>query len=154
VTIARCYAPLLLAAVLMLSGCGSDDAPASAAPVAGTSSVGDSAGSGEGSRGDVCATLEDQGATGAGFGPVQAWLPKDDVIEEIDAKLTPMTAVDAPDEVADAWATQQQYLEELRAAAEQLPEGGVITDPELYGLGDDLGLAQEELTDWWFHTCH
>ena len=142
-------APLL--AVLLLTGCAADD---EATPAAGSApSAEASEESTTASGDDVCGRLEDEGATGASFGPVQAWLPKAEVIGEIDAKLTPMTAVEPPAEVVEAWTAQQDYLETLRAAAEQLPEGGVINDAGLYGLADEVSGAQDTLTDWWFDTC-
>ena len=155
VTASRRKLPVLVAgpslALLLLAGCGSDD---EATPAAGSSPSAEASEESTSVSGDdVCGRLEDEGATGASFGPVQAWLPKAQVLEEIDAKLTPMTAVEPPAEVAEAWGTQRDYLEKLRVAAEQLPEGGVISDPDLYGLAAEVSGDRDTLTDWWFDTC-
>jgi hypothetical protein len=154
--------PLLLLAgsltgVLLLSGCGSDGEPAataSSSPAGGSSSVsGDSSESEPVTEGDTCAQVEELGATGASWGPVQAWLPKDDLLADIQGKLEPMADVVPPADAADAWATQKEYLETLQAAAEGLPAGGRLSDPALIAPGDEVTAAQTELTDWWFATC-
>ncbi len=148
-------APVLvagLAGVLALAGCGSgDDSTSSSAgssPAAGFSAAVDGP-----DGGDVCGQLESEGATGASWGPVQAWLPRTDLLADIDGKLTPMASVPGPADVSDAWTTQQGYLQTLRLAAERLPDGGRLSDPELIALRDDVTAAQQTLTDWWFDTC-
>lgn len=151
VTSSRRTAPLLVAGaltgLLALAGCGSDDASASAP-------AGDSSPAADGpDGGDVCGRLAEEGATGASWGPVQAWLPRVDLLAEIDGKLLPMASVPGPEDVSDAWTTQQGYLQTLRLAAERLPEGGRLGDPELISPRDDVTAAQQTLTDWWFATC-
>jgi hypothetical protein len=157
VTITR-TAPLLLAGLLVLAGCGSDDDPSSAAasPSSGSSApeAGESPGSEPVTEGDTCAQVTELGATGASWGPVQAWLPKADLLADVEGKLTAMQDdVVPPADAADAWATQKDYLETLQAAAEQLPDGGRLSDPAIIAPGDDVTAAQQQLTDWWFDTC-
>ncbi|MGY1752624.1 hypothetical protein [Blastococcus sp. SYSU D01042] len=150
-----------LAGLLVLAGCGSDDDPA-AASASGASSTAESAQESPQeapedepiTEGDTCAQAEELGATGASWGPVQAWLPKADLLAELDGKLAPMQDdVVPPGDHAEAWAAQKGYLEALQAAAEQLPEGGRLSDPALIAPADDVTAAQTELTDWWFATC-
>lgn len=141
-----------LAGLLLLTGCGSDDEPASAS---GASSSAERAPEEQPvTEGDTCAPVEELGATGASWGPVQAWLPKADLLAELEAKLVPMQDdVVPPGGYVDAWAAQKGYLEQLQAAAEQLPEGGRLSDPALISPADEVTAAQGELTDWWFATC-
>ena len=137
----------------VLAGCGSDDTTSSAAP----SSSGSSSSAAEEAEpvveGDTCEQLRAAGATGASFGPVQAALPKDDLIEVIEGKLTPLQQSDPAADVADAWATAQSYLEQYLAAAQAAPAGGTVTDAALFNPGQEVSDAQDALTDWWFATC-
>ena len=159
----RAVRPVLVAGsltgLLLLSGCGSDGVPeatasSSASTGSGSSESGDSSGSEPVTEGDTCAQVEELGATGASWGPVQAWLPKDDLLADIQAKLEPMADdVVPPADAADAWAAQKNYLETLQAAAEGLPAAGRLSDPALIAPGDEVTAAQTELTDWWFATC-
>ncbi|PWW22899.1 hypothetical protein JD79_02062 [Geodermatophilus normandii] len=150
--------PLLVTAAtaLVLAGCGSDDATSSAAPSPGSSSSGSSSAAEEAEpvvEGDTCEQLRAAGATGASFGPVQAALPKDDLVETIQEKLTPLQRSDPAADVADAWATAQAHLEQYLAAAQAAPAGGTVTDAALFNPGQEVTDAQDALTDWWFDTC-
>lgn len=114
----------------------------------------DSADPAKGSAGgDVCAQLEDLGATGTSWGPVQTFLSKADRLEDVEEKLAPMQEVPAPSQVADEWAAQQDWLEELQTAGEQLPDGSRLSDPELIAPVAQLTEAQQTLTGWWFDIC-
>ena len=157
----RAFRSLLVAGsltgLLLLSGCGSDGEPtatASSSTGDNSSASGDSSESAPVTGGDTCAQVEELGATGASWGPVQAWLPKDDLLADVQAKLEPMADdVVPPADAADAWAAQKDYLQTLQAAAEALPAGGRLSDPALIAPGDQVTAAQTELTDWWFATC-
>ena len=84
---------------------------------------------------------------------MQAALPKDDLIEVIEGKLTPLQQSDPAADVADAWATAQTYLEQYLAAAQAAPAGGTVTDAALFNPGQEVSDAQDALTGWWFATC-
>jgi hypothetical protein len=152
--------PSLLAVVagtLVLTGCGSDDPSSSAAPSSPASSSSSSGSASDDepveTEGDTCAQLREAGATGASFGPVQAALPKDQLIETIQEKLTPLQQSDPAADVTDAWTTARTYLEQYLAAAQAAPDGGTVTDAALFNPGQEVADAQDALTDWWFDTC-
>ncbi|NEK58021.1 hypothetical protein GCU56_09065 [Geodermatophilus sabuli] len=142
---------------VLVTGCGADDTASSASSPAASSRASSAASSAAGDEpvveGDTCEQLRSAGANGASFGPVQALLPKADLLDWIDGKLTPLQQSDPAADVADAWATAQSYLEEYQAAAQALPDGGTVDDPALFDPGDEVEAAQQELTDWWFDTC-
>jgi hypothetical protein len=141
-------ATLATLVALSLAGCGGgDDTEGEKASGAATSSSKTSGGAD-----DFCQQLKDGGANGASFGPVQAFLPKDGLLADIDRQLTPMADVTPPEEIAEHWDTQKAYLEELRAAAEALPADGRLSDPALIS-SDRAKPAYTALTDYWFDTC-
>ena len=152
--------PLLAATagVLLLAGCGSSGADMPSAESSAASSAASSAGSSPAGdepvlEGDTCAQLREAGATGASFGPVQAALPKQDLIAAIEEKLTPLQQSDPAADVAAEWSTAQAYLEQYLAAAQAAPDGGTVTDATLFNPGPEVSDAQDALTDWWFATC-
>ena len=147
--------PLLAvtAGALLLAGCGSSGADMPSAGSSGSSATSSAAGEEPVLEGDTCAQLREAGATGASFGPVQAALPKEDLIAAIEGKLTPLQQSDPAADVAAEWSTAQGYLEQYLAAAQDAPDGGTVTDATLFNPGPEVTDAQDALTDWWFATC-
>ena len=141
------------AGVLLLAGCGSSGADVPSASPSGSSTASSAAEEEPVVEGDTCEQLRAAGANGASFGPVQAALPKVDLIAAIEEKLTPLQQSDPAADVAAEWSTAQGYLEQYLAAAQAAPDGGTVTDATLFNPGSDVTDAQDALTDWWFATC-
>jgi hypothetical protein len=144
------FLPAVVAGTLVLAGCGSDDPSSSSVSASSVSASDDEPVETEG---DTCAQLREAGATGASFGPVQAALPREDLIAAIEGKLTPLQQSDPAADVAAEWSTAQAHLEQYLAAARAAPAGGTVTDAALFNPGQEVADAQEALTDWWFDTC-
>lgn len=146
-----------LAALLTLTGCGSDDDSSTEAATPESSAPADDGAETEEETGasgdDTCAQLDELGASAQAFQPVQNYLPKEGLAEEIEARLTPMTSVTPPAELAEAWGAWQGFLEAQDAATAALPAGGRLDDPALLEAPADVQAAQEVLRDWWFDTC-
>ena len=140
-----------LVCLLVLAGCGGDnDEGSSASPTAtATETAAGSAGSG----GDVfCDATEDNGATGASFGEVQAFASKSQLAQDVAEAQKAMQGVTPPDEIVDAWQTRKQYLVKLEAAVEALPAGGRLGDPSLVSDAA-VSKAAKQITDFWFQEC-
>jgi hypothetical protein len=147
---------LAVALAVALVGCSSDGDAGDDTTTASTSATEpttEEAAEDAPAGGDFCTDYEAAGGTGATVGPLQLWLPKEDLAAEIDGKLSAMGDLEAPAEVAEAWDASRTYYEDLAAAADALPAGGTITDPETYGTSEEMSDTFSQVTDWYFATC-
>ncbi|MBI9115947.1 hypothetical protein [Sanguibacter suaedae] len=145
---------VVLAATLV--GCSSDGdsgddattAPASAAEPTTEQATEDAP-----AGGDFCTDFEAAGGSGATVGPLQLWLPKEDLGAEIDGKLGAMGDLEPPAEIVEAWDASRTYYEDISGTVDALPAGGVINDPEVYGTSEEMTDTFSQVTDWYFEIC-
>jgi hypothetical protein len=140
--------PLCAACVLAFSACGGDsdeETSGSATPAATRTAA--AAGN------DFCDKTKANGASGASFGELQAWLPKAKLSSEVDEALGAMQGVAPPDEIAAAWNRRKQFLTRVKAALAKLPASGTLrAHPELVS-NPAVTRASKAVTDYWFKAC-
>lgn len=100
-----------------------------------------------------CEAYDENGGTGATVGPVQLWLPKEDLAADLSSRLTAMGDLEPPAEVSDAWAASKTYYTDLQATVDALPAGGIIDDPAVYASNPEMEESFSTVTDWYFDTC-
>ena len=131
------------ACVLAFSACGgdSDEETAGSATPAATKTTAAADGN------DFCDKTKANGASGASFGELQAWLPKAKLSGEVDEALGAMEGVVPPDEIAAAWNRRKQFLTRVKAAL-----GTLRAHPELVS-NLSVTKASKAVTDYWFKAC-
>ena len=139
------------ACLLTLGACGGTDDEAgssSAAKATPAETAAKTASDGD----QFCEQAKANKATGASFGEVQAFLPKEGLAKEVDGALAVMRGVTPAEDIGDAWRTRKAYLTKLKAAVAKVPAGGKLADP---GLVSDpaASKASKTITDYWFDTC-
>ena len=103
--------------------------------------------------GAFCDAYEENGGTGATVGPLQLWLPKEDLAADLTSRLTAMGDLEAPTEVSAAWDASRTYFEDLQTTVDALPAGGVVDDPAVYSTSTEMEETFSTFTDWYFDTC-
>jgi len=101
---------------------------------------------------DFCGEFEAAGGTGASFGGVALFYPKEDLIAGLDDALA-VLAVTPPDEVAEPWGALKAHYEKARAEAEKLEAGAMLSDPALLEESGTLTDEVDVLTDYYFDNC-
>lgn len=79
----------------------------------------------------MCSTFEQAGGTLATIGPVSMWVPKEDLLASVTAKLDAMGDSTPPADIADSWDAVKTHYESILEEAEALPAGGTLTGSEL-----------------------
>lgn len=104
-------------------------------------------------EGTFCDAFEENGGTGATVGPLQLWLPKEDLAADLTSRLTAMGDLEAPAEVSAAWDASKTYFEDLQTTVDALPAGGIVDDPAVYSTSTEMEETFSTFTDWYFDTC-
>jgi hypothetical protein len=147
---------VLTVGALGLGGCGgSDDGGSSGGgggDETGAASAPSTGGGGSSANSGFCAEAEAKGATGASFGELQTFATKSTLAKEVDAQLELLRGVQPPSEIASAWRARTTYLKNVKAAVEELPAGGRLSDPNLVS-DPAASRTSKTLTDYWFETC-
>lgn len=163
----RLLAATLATVALLVGGCGSSDDASADKPTAAASAT-SAEPSAEATTeattetttpkpegDDFCTELEDNGASGASFSPVQTFGSKETMLKEVSGYLADMGAATPPQDLTGAWTARKRYLTRIQAAAKKLPAGGTFdatTDPSL--ISDPAAdKASKKLTDYYFDTC-
>jgi hypothetical protein len=140
-----------LACLLMLTACGSssDEESSTSATASPTRTPAATKAGGN----DFCAQTKANGVTGASFGELQAWLPKQKLLPDVDEAVDAMANVTPPDEIAAAWKKRKQFLTRMKAALAKLPaDGTLMSHPELVS-NPSVSKASKAITDYWFEEC-
>jgi len=101
---------------------------------------------------DFCAEFEAAGGTGASFGSVPLYTPKEDLVAGLEDAVT-VLAVTPPDEVATEWNALKAFYEKALADANKLDDGQTLGDPALLEESGELTDEVDTLTDYFFDTC-
>lgn len=100
-----------------------------------------------------CAEFEANGGTGASIGPVQTWLPKEQLLPDVQSRVDVMADIEPPTEIAAEWAAMKTYYSDLLVAAEGLPEGGTLASVENFDALAEAPQEYEVVTDYVFASC-
>jgi ABC-type transport system substrate-binding protein len=136
---------LLPASLALLAGCAAPSAPTTG------SDTGTDGGDAAAASGDFCTEFESNGGNGSMLGPVQSWLPKEDLLPDVQSRVDAMGDIEPPADIATEWGVLKTYYTDLLTAVEALPDGGTLT-----GDAAALGQAPDEyqaVTDYYFATC-
>jgi hypothetical protein len=79
----------------------------------------------------MCSTFDEAGGTGATIGPVQMWVPKEDLLPAVSEKLDALGDSTPPAEIAEEWDSVKGHYESIQEEAEALPAGGTLMGSEL-----------------------
>ena len=101
---------------------------------------------------DFCAEFEAAGGTGASFGGVALFYPKEDLVAGLEDAVT-VLAVTPPDEVSEEWNALKAFYEKALVAANKLDAGQTLGDPALLEESGTLTDEVDTLTDYFFDTC-
>jgi len=101
---------------------------------------------------DFCAEFEAAGGTGASFGGVALFYPKEDLVAGLEDAVT-VLAVTPPDEVSEEWNALKAFYEKALVEANKLEAGALLSDPALLEESGTLTDEVDTLTDYFFDTC-
>jgi len=101
---------------------------------------------------DFCAEFEAAGGTGASFGGVALFYPKEDLVAGLEEAVT-VLAVTPPEEVAEEWNALKAFYEKALVEANKLDAGEMLGDPALLEESGTLTDEVDTLTDYFFDTC-
>jgi hypothetical protein len=102
---------------------------------------------------EFCTAYDDAGGTLATPGIFQVAMPPEDTIDLMTSRIEILEAVSPPDEIAEDWQTLHDLYTEVVTISEQIPDAGVVPEPRIFEIIDELDAPSTSVTNYLDATC-
>ncbi|WP_153002122.1 hypothetical protein [Leucobacter chromiiresistens] len=91
-----------------------------------------------GATGSFCDEYDAAGGTLATPGLFQVGMPADSTVADLTERIRVLDAATPPEDIAEAWTELRGLYDEALGLAAAAPDGGVVTDPRVFEIVEEL----------------